>query len=349
MNVAAHQLRTFLERLVDNITASHVQSESDLEQLFQVQSEAHVARLKTLGIIKSAENATLLEILGYTTETVEDHPVRKVDIGVAKFVPDYVLNVEQKSVAIVDLKAPGISLEHEDWARQITTYCRELEVPLGLLFNGRELRVFINPDAKGLGQYKSQFLYQPVAIADYHELDQLIDLFLLFSCPSLTKGPTAVARQLANKRRKELADKQRQREIQTKLRELLANPSDDVLTAIATIDGIWSGLEPKPSEAEVLAAWKLPPPSKRPDEPKTSSRSGINSLLRQKVAEVCATKGWSYLESAQIKRLRFRNRGGNGYHLVPQREGVPSNLFVQGMPAEDAKQVLVQLEQLLSR
>lgn len=345
MSDTRKRLSDFLRKLIEGIEDQGIQSETDLDQVFRVESEAQAVLWKVRGIPKTDENATLLEILGYGVSNVEDHPVKKVVVGTIHYAPDYILKHQQRLLAIIDLKAPGVNLDHEKWMGQIYSYCRELKVPLGLLFNGREVRVFINTEVKGLTRYKDLFSSQPVAAASYHDQKQMAEILLRFAASSLQSDPIIVARTLANKRARELKDKQRQKRIQEQLRHLLANPTDELFALLSTLDGVWGDIEPNPSEAELVAAWRLRPLTANPVEP--MPKGSINAKMRQTIAQVCKEKGWDFLKTKQINGLRYRQHGGNGYYLVPQSQGVPTDLYVQGVPSEDAKRITQQLEQLL--
>lgn len=243
----------YLKTLIYSIECQIIQSEADLAQMFRVETEQQLALWEIqYGIPKKP---TLLELLGYSSVDVDERPVKKTVIGQINYSPDYVLKCEQKLLAIVDLKAPGQNLDHERWIGQISTYCRELKVPLGLLFSGTEIRVFINTDYKGLTKHKELFLHQNVASAGSHERKEMVDIFLKFAAATLDPNPVAIANAFASKRRHELKDRARQKHIQQQLKAILDNPPPQVFSAICSVDGIWGELEPKPSEAEIRTAW----------------------------------------------------------------------------------------------
>lgn len=245
-------LDDFLSKLQRGVKSQIVQTEADLVQLFRVETEQERRVRELYGTPKTP---TLLEHLGYSSGDVDERPVERTVVGQIRYAPDYILQPNQQRLAIMDLKAPGQSLDHERWVAQITTYCRELKVPLGILFNGIELRVFINTDYKGLVKHKKLFLQQPVASAGSHERKQMVDILLRFALPTLQASATVVANNLASKRRHELRDRERQHVIQNQLATVLANPPKPVFAALASVDGIWDEIEPKPSEAELTSAW----------------------------------------------------------------------------------------------
>lgn len=243
----------FVVTLFSGIDSQIIQSEADIVQMFRVETEQQLALWEMqYGVRKKS---TLLEILGYSNADVDERPVKKTVVGQISYAPDYILKRHQKMLAIVDLKAPGQNLDRDRWIGQIDSYCRELKVPLGLLFNGTELRVYINTDHKGLTKHKALFSQQPVASAGAHEQKQIVDILLKFAVATLEINPVAVANGFASKRRHELKDRDRQKHIQSQLQSILANPPNQVFAAISAIDEIWGVIEPKPSEAELNNAW----------------------------------------------------------------------------------------------
>ena len=139
------EIKTYLTNLIQGIERGfkvagvnhQIVNEIDLERFVGVETEG---------------DDTLLKTLGYTRATVDDHPTRNVLIGRMQFRPDYVLRNQQKDLAVLDLKRPDEDLNSKLWAFQVLTYCQQLEVPFGLLFNGRSLRVFINTKCKQLSR-----------------------------------------------------------------------------------------------------------------------------------------------------------------------------------------------------
>jgi len=240
--------------LCNGIEDQIIQREEDIVQMFRVETEQQLKLWEVqYGVQKKP---TLLELLGYSSNDVDERPVKKTVVGQISYAPDYILKRHQRLLAVVDLKAPGQNLDYERWVGQIVSYCRELKVPLGLLFNGTELRVFINTEYKGLTKHKELFLHQPVASAGgSHERKQIVDILVKFAAASLESNPVSVANGLASKRRRELLDKARQRHIQQQLKNILADPPTSVLAAIAGVDGIWGEIGQKPGEAKLYAAW----------------------------------------------------------------------------------------------
>ena len=253
------RLSEFISNLSDVINRETIQTEADLEKFVQVKSKAQLDLREALGYVKTETNATLLEILGYRPEDVDDHLPKRVIVGQIRYSPDYVLKFKQKPFAIVDLKSPDTNIDHERWVGQIRCYCRDESAPIGILFNGRSLRVFINTELKGLTKYDNDFKGQPVAAADQHEVKQMVEMLLKFASMPPEANPIALARGFANKRLKESSNRKWQDTVVERVRHLLTDPSDDVLAAIAGVESAWNEIEPKPSSAELEKIWRERP------------------------------------------------------------------------------------------
>lgn len=247
-------LGQFFANLRKALDKGAVPSEQSLAAFVQVESDEQLALWKARGIRKTRRNATLLEILGYRSADVEDHPAKKV-LGTLTYSPDYILKQSHRLLAALDLKAPETSIDQARWTAQIISYCKELKVPLGILFSGRAIRVFINPEIKGLGRYRTLFSDQPVASANDPNLRQMIEIVNRLSAASLQSDPLVVARSFAVKRAKELRSKLRQSEITELLRGLLSIPPKELLISMASLEGLWGDVQPRPSPSEVVRAW----------------------------------------------------------------------------------------------
>lgn len=339
------QLTDLLSRLAEGIAKQIIQSEKDIEGFVRIMPDME---RELLGLQGVKTGSSLLEILGYSLSDVEDHPTKKVVVGQISYSPDYVLKCDGQILAVLDLKAPDVDLDHPKWLGQISSYCMHLAAPLGVLFNGQSIYVYINTGMKGLTQYKDLFASRPVAEASSKNPGQLRDTLLAFSAASLTGKPLKVAQSLAAKRKNIEAGQKKKKQICECIRVALVDPSHDVLAALALVDDVWGAIGFKPSKAEVVSAWeadKQMPLTVTKIE--ATAKQSINSIVRQKVVEVCALKGWNYLADAKIKGLRYRDVGGNGYYPVPKSTGVPENLYVAGLSTANAKQVIQQLEFLL--
>ena len=365
----------WIEHVLEGIHKNYITSESDLESKVRVLSDGNraIARFNNSGVDPPP---TLLELLGYNDVTCDDHPTITTSIKghkAVKIIPDYIVkSIEQKDLATWELKAPAEDVDSRESVEQLMSYCLEAkrQTPIGVLFNGRKLRVYINPDYQGLGKYKKiseaevpliDFRHSPVLSLDLAlpELDdkkpykQVGDTLISLSCAILSAGSVNLAKKIADKRLGEIKDEKRNAQIVLCLQEAFASPTDEILKAVTAAIHQWDGVEAPPGPDDAVRAWH-----NRKDKPKqsqtiktveTQAKQSINGIVRQKVVQLCTSKGYAFLNNANVKGLRFRNEGGNGYHPVPQAEGVPSNLFVGGLSSEDAKKVIYQLDALLSQ
>lgn len=339
------RLKSFLENLIVGIEEGHkvagvtlqTASEGDLEKFVRIGAE---------------DDATLLRILGYNEADIDDHPVKRVLVGTTQFAPDYILRRQQKRLAVLDLKKPEEDLDNKKWAWQVLSYCQQVGAPLGLLFNGFSLRVFINTQDKKLAKYQELFSDEPVATAEHTNLTQMAELLSKFSAKALQTNPTRLAGSLANRQAKTIRGRKRKEKIRGILMKFLASspPGDtnEVLSALATVDSLWTELDPKPTEAELIAAWSSAP-TPAPSTSGSNKRRGINPALRDKIVEICALRSWEVIERAQIRGLNYRLDGveEKGYRSVPQGPNVPAGLCVQGKSTADAERVIRELEKLI--
>jgi hypothetical protein len=342
-------LQLFLTRLNEAIECQAVQSEAHLEEAVRIRSTQELARRTVTGADSGPTKGTLLEILGYDFTDVDDHPKRLTVIGTIDYQPDYILKTSGQPATVLDLKAPDVSLEKA--TEQICSYCRDIGVPLGILFNGHRMNVFINARDKKLTKY-AEFASEPVATADNHDLPFMVDLLFQFSKSTLGTHTYALARCLAEKARTTTKNRERQIRIRERLAATLSEPPDALLAALCTMDEIWSGLESSPSLAELTVA-RDSTHVKPGLQVSGSGRSGANPTLRNRVAQVCAKHGWQTVESARangrLRGLNYRLDGieEHGYRLVPQGQGVPTGLCIQGKDAPGARRMIQELEVIL--
>ena len=246
------RLLEFLNNLYSMIDREVIQSEAQLESFVQVESQTDIELQLGRGYEKTPASATLLEILGYEYEDVQNHPTKRVIIGQVKYAPDYILHRKHSPFAILDLKTPATNIDNPSWKAQIYNYCRDENLPIGILFNGRKLRVFINTNYRGLTKYGDIFKGEPIASAEHNEPKQMLDLLLKLSATSLENSSLAVARELANKRKKEIGTVAWRRNIEDCLKSILADPPAEMMEALASLN-LWG--EQKPSGEVLDAIW----------------------------------------------------------------------------------------------
>lgn len=137
--------------------------------------------------------------------------------------------------------------------------------PFGVLFNGKSVRVFINPDYPSFTKYKKRsvetdqkkqinFYETPVDAAD-DDSSTIAAVLLRISAASLSDDPASVARRMANAKIQTIEKGMWAHEVSDRLRAALSEPSDEVIRAIASVDSIWEGMEKKPEPADAVIAW----------------------------------------------------------------------------------------------
>ena len=223
----------------------------------QIVSESDLERFVRVGV---EGDATLLNILGYSGTNVDDHPIRRVLIGTTQFAPDYVLRHQQKNLAVLDLKKPEEDLNNKNWVGQVLSYCQQIKppAPLGLLFNGYALRVYINTHDRQLSKYHEWFSEEPVATAEHSDFEGMAGLLSKFYFKSLQANPIALTKKLANIEIGKRKPVMRQKQIRSILaKSLTTSPPGDiheVLSALATVNSLWRDIDPPDTtEAELVS------------------------------------------------------------------------------------------------
>ena len=256
------QLKSYLRNLVAGIDKGHkvvgvtlkTESESDLEKFVRVGQK---------------RDATLLRLLGYDERTANDHPVKKTVIGHTQYAPDYVLDQGQNPLAILELKGPDEKLDN--WTGQVLSYCKEIKAPLGLLFNGRSLRVFINTQHEQLLEHDDLFGKQPVAEVGYENLQDMVNLFSKFSAESLKTNSLSVAKDLAEKRARWLII------LEILSKNLSPAASDDTVAHLAQAPHLWNEINPAPTRTELISVWRGRKPTKN------GGIGPVNPRMREKI------------------------------------------------------------------
>ena len=220
----------------------------------------------------------MLRVLGYTANDIEDHPTLPVEVGrqVLNLEPDYVLLHQRKPTAILELKAPppGEDLNDPRWVKQLRSYCVARNAPIGVLFNGVEVRLYINTEMKKLERFAERFRDEPVAAGSQSNVKRMVDILANISPGSLRNDPVAVAVRLGGKRLKEIIkegiDLARQQAIVERIEQIKNVPPDYLLHAIAGEDDAWGDMDQKPTIDQLRTAWVSPSISWRPLKSLTS-------------------------------------------------------------------------------
>jgi hypothetical protein len=272
------QITDWLDHVLEGIKANLIESEQELEDKVRIIPSSQRARVQFNA--GGSLYPTLFEHLGYIAETCEDHPVVMVVMAgrkPIKTIPDYIVkSTDGKDLAIWELKVPRENVDIDESTLQVMSYCNSPKrpIPLGVLFNGRQLRIFINPDHPGLAKYRKisdepkearrfDFRCSPVLSMDFEEPNQAssgrhkqaVEVLSNFSCSKLSGKAVSLARTLAEKKLKEVENGKRVRETVECLREALRSPSDEVIAAIAGAIRDWKGLDPQPQPEDAVIAW----------------------------------------------------------------------------------------------
>jgi len=87
--------------LCNGIEDQIIQREEDIVQMFRVETEQQLKLWEVqYGVQKKP---TLLELLGYSSNDVDERPVKKTVVGQISYAPDYILKRHQRLLAVVDL------------------------------------------------------------------------------------------------------------------------------------------------------------------------------------------------------------------------------------------------------
>lgn len=207
-------------------------------------------------ILKTVGHPTLLDLLGYLRDEVEDHPTMTAQNGTVRIIPDYVLRVDKVVVAVLELKAPSINIALDSFTQQIISYCLQTNAPLGFLFNGTSLRVFVNTNYNGFARQRALFTTEPVLSIHTGNTDELATAFYKLTRPDSVHHAVEMGRRLASDQKRQLESKERRKEIGKILKECFNNPTDELFDCLSGMNTAWSGMKVNPTAAEIKAIWK---------------------------------------------------------------------------------------------
>lgn len=292
------------------------------------------------------EGCTLLEILGYVQGEVT--PQETVKAGRTNWRFDFVVRKNGKQVLLVEDKKPQENLN--DHMIQPADYLLKVPAPLGLLFNGREVKMLINTNLKELRQFEVMH-GKWVAEAVLDDMGATVDLLLQLSAANLGTDAIGTAKRLAKKKMAEM----RKEDIGARLQEIMDKPPSELLDSIIKMDAVLSDLKATPEELREV--WTSKPRPSPPGDTTglTDKVSGnIAQTIRRKIAQLCSKLGWEktreMLNSANIRYLRIRDNGvlTGGFGRVEPWEGVPDGLCVGPVDTPRGMHIIAQLDRLLS-
>ena len=169
-----------------------------------------------------------MELLGYKDVNVANQ--QGIKAGVKKIIPDYIVQCNGKECFILDIKAPDVKLDGA--GDQILSYLmvHRKDIPLGVLFNGTEMQIYINTRLKNLTS--NDELSENGLVKSTNRIVEISDLWLRLSCTALTSGSLTLARHLVRQYENDRKGQQRQRRVEDWLDNLLRYPNDDLFAAI---------------------------------------------------------------------------------------------------------------------
>lgn len=245
---------------------------SDLLAQDTLRDEKGLSVTTEIPLLNLAGSKTLLQALGYDNSQVYSQCPVKGYATVKQYFADFRVGSDSH-FWVLELKSPSEKIDKPDFAGQVQDYMDGIErehggIPLGVLFNGYEPRVFVNPNYKPLKRYAEK-LRNPVKKASKPEELQL--LFQELQCNGNSPDTLKLAKKLiqANIRREaeEQKDKQRQAAIRRLISDILVCPEKEAALAIIGATPEMSELNVKAEEVQriwqELVAENLAKPQKR--------------------------------------------------------------------------------------
>lgn len=289
----------------------------------------------------------LLTILGYDSAQVKgQHGVR---LAASTYRVDYRVETGTQPW-LLELKAPTESCgEH---LKQLRDYFfGSPDVPLGVLFNGKEARVYVNTSHKGLKTYESDLGLEPVRMADTRQASQLVDIFAPLAWSGSMLDTLPLARQWAKARRAKIAadkrSKARKATVQAAVDELLSDPQDDLLEKALECSAKLKELQATVDDIRDawLARLHRQPKQAFPDNVK------INPTMRALVARVCGKIGYEALHNLRIRGLYLYTGDKASMRGTPVEPGpgVPDGLSVAAVDRPSGERIIATLNEVLSR
>ncbi|MHB1459526.1 MAG: type I restriction enzyme HsdR N-terminal domain-containing protein, partial [Armatimonadota bacterium] len=177
----------------------------------------------------SPKGGTLLEALGYVQGEVASQ--ERVKAGRTHWKPDFIVRKNGTPLIIIDDKSPQENLDkHKD---QVVDYFLKVHAPLGLLFNGHEVKLLINTNLKELHQFELMN-GEWVAETSLDDTEATLDVLYQLSAVNLGADAVSIAKRLAEKR---MAEK-RKEDIGNRLQEIMDNPPSELLESIIKMDAV---------------------------------------------------------------------------------------------------------------
>jgi len=210
-------------------------------------------------LLNLAGSKTLLQALGYdNSQVISQYPVKGY-ASVRTYLADFRVGSDAHSW-VLELKSPSEKIDNPQFAKQVQDYMEGVNreqggVPIGVLFNGYEARVFINPKYKALKSYSNQ---THASVRRASSIDELRLLFQDFQCTSAIPDTLKLARKLVQGHIREEArivkGKARVEKVQQLIAAMISCPEREVATAIIEAMPELSELNVRPEELQT--AWQ---------------------------------------------------------------------------------------------
>jgi hypothetical protein len=291
------------------------------------------------------EMPRLLSILGYDEAgaVTEQYPIVS---GSRTLALDFLVAKPPRSWAL-ELKAPSttLTLGH---AKQLRDYMARAKTLIGVLFNGREAKCFVDASRAATSSVSpdtvERLSVRPAfEAASLEGAAGLARFFATFSAGKYPGTSLTLARRLVKQwDSRELAQR-RQAVVHRALEQCLRHPDDAVARALVAASSELAAMTPPVEPSEAIAAWPFGPAPSSP-APKPGQ---LNPRVRELVAEACRKLGYENLLSLGLKGLATSQEEpppNDGYWPVPAMEGVPDGLKVMGVNSNTAKRLISALE-----
>ena len=251
-------LRDYFKRLSENIFNNEISSESALSATVE------------FPLAGWGKGKSLLQALGYEKTNVQQQFAVK-GIGTAKPRVDFLIG-DKPNRWMLELKKPSDTCERSKYVEQLQSYMIQENVALGVIFNGRQANVYVNPDHNSLTKIWSSInedeIYvipdldlktKPILKANLIAVDnkEIISLFRLFKYDVKSLEIEKIALNLAEnyirKLRQEAKVMIRKNSIKKAFYEILNNPNEQILDAIIKNSLTLTDLKTKTNE--LLSIW----------------------------------------------------------------------------------------------
>lgn len=231
----------------------------DLLNQNTLRNEEALSTTVEIPLLNLAGSKTLLQALGYDNSQVYPQYPVKGFAAVRRYLADFRVGSDGH-FWVLELKSPSEKMDNPQFATQVQDYMEGVNreqggVPIGVLFNGYEAHVFINPKYKALKSYSNQI---HTSVRRASSIDELRLLFQDFQCTSAIPDTLKLARKLVQGHIREEAKivkgKARVEKVQQLIAAMILCPEREVAAAIIEAMPELSELNVRPEELQT--AWQ---------------------------------------------------------------------------------------------